>query len=242
MDAITPIVEAVDLVRTSRREKQPVEQMLWQTGMFGETSEDAGRFAGFVDRNSRSRERLGEAFSGMAQYAETAFRSAQNGNLFGDSAPGGMVSQVLQSAIEKVETRNASVETTDIFSQPPPDAPRSDGSDAGGSRGPSEPAGRGRAPAGPATEAAPQEVTPPAGAAAPDIVLKPNGSPYPTKKAAAAGALPAMKPSKWTAGGALRLRLHPAPHRRKPPSRRKCPPRSRLPRKASPPGRRCPST
>ena len=54
MDAITPIVEAVDLVRTSRREKQPVEQMLWQTGMFGETSEDAGPFAICVGLTPRS--------------------------------------------------------------------------------------------------------------------------------------------------------------------------------------------
>lgn len=172
LDILTPLVEGVEIVRQSRSEGRAVKEIVSQSGMFGDVSEAASTAALFMDRHARSAKRMGEAFTKMAEYTETALRSAQNESLFGDSAPDATVTQAFDQAIQDTESRHAAPAQTDRLQADQPSRVRSRPESRDQGRQPA--AESGRAPADNADQAA-EEVTSPVDQAASETDAAPTG-------------------------------------------------------------------
>ncbi|OQX39831.1 MAG: hypothetical protein B0D91_00665, partial [Oceanospirillales bacterium LUC14_002_19_P2] len=79
------LMDAVDIVRTSRRERQAVTELLSQQSMLRDTDDITAQLARYLDQNLRSPRRMGEALKELAVQLETEVSKGGN-DLFG-SAP-----------------------------------------------------------------------------------------------------------------------------------------------------------
>jgi len=164
------IVDAVQLIRDVQARGGTIEQLLEQGDLFGDVDPEVQGFARFIAANNRSAERMGRAFSTIAEFLQTEVARQQTDDIFGDK--GASLPELLAAANREIEKRNAEETKAtggtqgDIFganpprvtpptgAQPPPGA-----GDLGG-----QPAGQPGAAPGGAAPAAPE---PPAAGPAP---------------------------------------------------------------------------
>ncbi|MCW7555520.1 hypothetical protein NX722_23435 [Endozoicomonas gorgoniicola] len=70
VNIVTNLMDAVDIIRTSRRDRQAVSEILDQKSLLQETEEVTGQLARFLDNNMRSPRRMGEALKELGLQLE----------------------------------------------------------------------------------------------------------------------------------------------------------------------------
>ena len=159
------ITDAVQLIRDVQARGGTLEQLLEQGNLFGEADAETLGFARFIAANNRSAERMGRAFSTIAEFLQTEVARQQTGDIFGDA--GASLPELLAAANREIEKRNAEETKAtggtqgDIFGANPPrvsPAPGVEPPPGAGDRG-GQPTGQPGAPA-PGATAAPTAAAP----------------------------------------------------------------------------------
>jgi hypothetical protein len=99
------ITDAVEMIREQQRRGGTMEQLLEQTDLFGERDPEAMAFARFIAANVRSADRLGRAFSTIAEFLQTEVARQQTEDIFGD--PGASLADLVQAANRRIDELNA---------------------------------------------------------------------------------------------------------------------------------------
>ena len=143
------LMDAVDIVRTSRRDRQAVSELLSQQSMLSETDEVTAQLARYLDMNMRSPRRMGETLKELAVQLETEV-SRGGDDLFG-SAPASR-QDFIRATDRTLKGRYGDEAQTIEGAGNVPEAPRKAENETlstndGASRGQGQPDGDRRAPA-----------------------------------------------------------------------------------------------
>jgi hypothetical protein len=103
-DVVTPLMQAVDILRTTRASGQSVDEYLGQGGLFGSTPPEVASMARFLDRNIRSPKRMGQALKHLASHLESAALSQKSGSLIPEAPLN--VETALQAANQRMEAEH----------------------------------------------------------------------------------------------------------------------------------------
>lgn len=99
------IVDAVQLIRDVQARGGTLEQLLEQGDLFGEADAEVQGFARFIAANNRSAERMGRAFTTIAEFLQTEVARQQTGDIFGDK--GASLPELLAAANREIDKANA---------------------------------------------------------------------------------------------------------------------------------------
>lgn len=111
LDVVTPLTEAIEIVRDARRRNQNVREAVAQGGLFEQVDANAARLAVFVSDNMRSGKRLGEAFRAIAEIVDHELVFADQGELLASEPV--TVGKAIERGIKKAEE---AADTADLFS------------------------------------------------------------------------------------------------------------------------------
>jgi GNAT superfamily N-acetyltransferase/predicted RNA methylase len=118
------ITDAVEMIREQQRRGGTIEQLLEQSELFGERDPEAIGFARFIAANIRSSERMGRAFSTIAEFLQAEVARQQTEDIFGDEPAS--LADLLAAANRAIETANAQEDRAaggtipDLFGANPP--------------------------------------------------------------------------------------------------------------------------
>jgi hypothetical protein len=100
--AVDAIVKATEMLKKAKDSGMPIEELVKQGDMFGDTDPVVAQMALFIKNNNRSAARMGMAFEAMAEFVLAELESRQNNSLFVDEPEIGMV-DVLKAANAKLQ-------------------------------------------------------------------------------------------------------------------------------------------
>jgi hypothetical protein len=127
-DVVTPLMQALDILRTTRASGQSVDEYLGQGALFGSTPPEVAKMARFLDRNIRSPKRMGDALTHLAAHLETSAISQRSGSLIPE-APA-TVDTALEAANQRMEAEHGPSGQGGLFQEPSePYAARQPGED-----------------------------------------------------------------------------------------------------------------
>ncbi|MBT9097438.1 hypothetical protein KFZ76_06900 [Methylovulum psychrotolerans] len=99
--AVDAIIKATEMLKRAKDSGMPVEELVKQQDMFGDTDPVVAQMALFIKENNRSAARLGVAFEAMAEFVLKELENRVNDSLFADD-PIDMV-DVLKAANEQLK-------------------------------------------------------------------------------------------------------------------------------------------
>jgi len=128
--AVQAIIDATNLVRRAKADGSSIEEMVNQMGLFGDIPPATSAMALFINQNNRSAKRLGLAFKAMAEFVRQEAERGQTVDMFGEGQQA-TLEQIIDAANRELEKEygegSYAIESLDMFSAPPAEAPAGDG-------------------------------------------------------------------------------------------------------------------
>jgi len=128
--AVQAIIDATNLVRRAKADGSSVEEVVNQMGLFGDIPPATSAMALFINQNNRSAKRLGLAFKAMAAFVRQEAERGQTVDMFGEGQQASL-EQIIDAANRELEKEygegSYAIESLDMFSAPPDEAPAGDG-------------------------------------------------------------------------------------------------------------------
>lgn len=119
MDVLSPLKEAVGIIRQAKQADQALSEFVQQMDMFSAPDPNAVALAQFIDQNRRSPGRLGAAFLAMASTVEQSLKNLQTVDMFGGD--GATIQTIIDAANRYLEQKypnaNAKIAQPDLFNQ-----------------------------------------------------------------------------------------------------------------------------
>jgi hypothetical protein len=95
--AVDAIIKATEMLKKAKDSGMPIEELIKQSDLFGDTDPVVAQMALFIKENNKSSTRMGAAFQAMAEFVVKELENRRNNSLFVDEPEISMV-DVLKSA------------------------------------------------------------------------------------------------------------------------------------------------